>query len=463
VACSRDQKDVRKLANQGAVAALIHAVGLKGFGGKAANVLGKMVAGDTSLLALLHALLQPADIAALVRTAARGAKAEDIEAAVPAKLLAKLLQQEAGPSGRLSQNQGASHPHPPAILKSVVLSSCVGACLSMQPVRAALLQAASNPLGFMVLRNLPVRHVTEVAIAAAQLLPDLPSAATLLEQGDSVPSLVAAFLEEHAADIDTMAGLEATTGVTNLLRAFPMEAGSPEDHRLVSPQSPQTPNGNSASDSSFGSITFHVAGHEFVALGWLLEKASPAIARTLRAIPDASSAAVVIPEVPGIPSDHLYRLFGVAVEFASSGSLVLDAREALDLWAIAAVLQMERLQAQCERLAAESLLDTATYMQQALELVQQYPNASENMCRLCCRHLAASLLVGGNSSHPSEQIRALVDSCRDALQIGFEDVLASCLRSRYRTAKSGSSELKQYVESRYPIGVDCGCRCSASC
>lgn len=54
-------------------------MGLKGFGGKAANVLGKMVAGDTSLLALLHALLQPADIAALVRTAARGAKAEDIE------------------------------------------------------------------------------------------------------------------------------------------------------------------------------------------------------------------------------------------------------------------------------------------------------------------------------------------------------------------------------------------------
>lgn len=44
-----------------------------------------------------------------------------------------------------------------------------------------------------------------------------------------------------------------------------------------------------------------------MALGWLLEKASPAIARTLRAIPDASSAAVVIPEVPGIPSDHLYR------------------------------------------------------------------------------------------------------------------------------------------------------------
>jgi hypothetical protein len=61
----------------------IHAVGLKGFGGKAANVLGKLATGDAPLLALLHALLQPADIAALVRTAARGAKAEDIEVGGP--------------------------------------------------------------------------------------------------------------------------------------------------------------------------------------------------------------------------------------------------------------------------------------------------------------------------------------------------------------------------------------------
>ena len=52
---------------------------------------------------------------------------------------------------------------------------------------------------------------------------------------------------------------------------------------------------------------WHLAGHEFVALGWVLEQASPAIARTLRAISDASSAAVVIPEVPGIAPAQLYR------------------------------------------------------------------------------------------------------------------------------------------------------------
>lgn len=66
-----------------------------------------------------------------------------------------------------------------------------------------------------MLRNLPARYMTEVAIAAAQLLPELPTTATLLEQADAVPCLVAAFLEEHAAaDIDTMAGqlLYGSTG-----------------------------------------------------------------------------------------------------------------------------------------------------------------------------------------------------------------------------------------------------------
>jgi hypothetical protein len=93
---------------------------------------------------------------------------------------------------------------------------------------------------------------------------------------------------------------------------------------------------------------------------------------------------------------------------------------------------MKRLQAQCERLVAQSLLQSPSYMQQALGLVIQYPNVSENLCRLCCRHLAASL--GGSDGYSLEQIRTLVQSCRDALQIGFEDVLTSCLRSRYRYA-----------------------------
>lgn len=80
-----------------------------------------------------------------------------------------------------------------------------------------------------------------------------------------------------------------------------------------------------------------------MALGWVLEQASPAIARTLAAIPDASTAAVVIPDVEGVPPDRLYRLFGLAVEFANSGNLPMEAKDALDLWTIAAVLQVRSI------------------------------------------------------------------------------------------------------------------------
>jgi len=48
------------------------------------------------------------------------------------------------------------------------------------------------------------------------------------------------------------------------------------------------------------------------------------------------------------------------VEFASSGSLVLDAREALDLWAIAAVLQvgfMSHFPTRLDRLCAYNFAD----------------------------------------------------------------------------------------------------------
>ena len=74
----------------------------------------------------------------------------------------------------------------------------------------------------------------------------------------------------------------------------------------------------------------------------LMEQASPAIARTLAAIPDhqASSAAVVIPAIASIPPDRLHRLFGMAVEFAESNQLRIDDSDALDLWTVAAVVQV---------------------------------------------------------------------------------------------------------------------------
>ena len=48
-----------------------------------------------------------------------------------------------------------------------------------------------------------------MAVAAAQLLPHLPSAADLLRRADAVPALMSAFLAEHAqSDLDLMAGAD---------------------------------------------------------------------------------------------------------------------------------------------------------------------------------------------------------------------------------------------------------------
>lgn len=66
--------------------------------------------------------------------------------------------------------------------------------------------------GSIMLRNLPLQHVAEAAIAGAQLLPHLPNTVDLLQHADAIQALVAAFLEEHSAsDIDTIAGLQSTS------------------------------------------------------------------------------------------------------------------------------------------------------------------------------------------------------------------------------------------------------------
>ena len=50
------------------------------------------------------------------------------------------------------------------------------------------------------------------------------------------------------------------------------------------------------------------AGKEFYALAWVMAGASRAIAQTLQQIPDTSMAAVVIPDVPGLPLSRMYEV-----------------------------------------------------------------------------------------------------------------------------------------------------------
>lgn len=53
---------------------------------------------------------------------------------------------------------------------------------------------------------------------------------------------------------------------------------------------------------------FICAGREFYALAWVMAGASRAIAQTLQQIPDTSTAAVVIPDVPGLPLSRMYEV-----------------------------------------------------------------------------------------------------------------------------------------------------------
>ena len=82
------------------------------------------------------------------------------------------------------------------------------------------------------------------------------------------------------------------------------------------------------------------AGHEFLALAWVLEQSSRAIAHTLRQIPNPSAAAVVVPDIEGVPSERMYEMFALAVEFAYHGHVELADADVLDLWAVAASLQV---------------------------------------------------------------------------------------------------------------------------
>ena len=50
------------------------------------------------------------------------------------------------------------------------------------------------------------------------------------------------------------------------------------------------------------------AGKEFYALAWVMAGASRAIAQTLQQIPDTSTAAVVIPDIPSLPPSRMYEV-----------------------------------------------------------------------------------------------------------------------------------------------------------
>jgi len=86
-----------------------------------------------------------------------------------------------------------------------------------------------------------------------------------------------------------------------------------------------------------------------------VSRASRAIARTLAQIADPTAAAVVVPDVPGLGAERMREVFALALDCAYSGGLEVPAEDALDLWALAASLQMPGVQARCEAAAPAAL------------------------------------------------------------------------------------------------------------
>lgn len=110
-------------------------------------------------------------------------------------------------------------------------------------------------------------------------------------------------------------------------------------------QPPVQPPSTTPSDT-YESVKFIVGGRECYALSWLLETASSVIANrimaaSLAADPGTRFQSVTVPPVPGLEPARQHALFGMAVEWLYSGGSVEPPAEALiDLWAMAAVLQV---------------------------------------------------------------------------------------------------------------------------
>ena len=123
---SGDKRRIGRLAaREGALAALVRALHMRGLGAKAAPLLAALAA-DAALLAALRALLGAADFAALAALALQEARATDA-AATAAALLGSLLA-------------GADV----AVLRSLALGRCLGACMAALPQQAPALAALAG-------------------------------------------------------------------------------------------------------------------------------------------------------------------------------------------------------------------------------------------------------------------------------------------------------------------------------
>ena len=85
------------------------------------------------------------------------------------------------------------------------------------------------------------------------------------------------------------------------------------------------------------------AGQEVGALAWVIQQASPVIARTLEGVPSLDEVVVALPPVEDVPEGAMFAAFARALEHAYTGEAHPAPPDVLPLWALAIALQVRSL------------------------------------------------------------------------------------------------------------------------
>lgn len=417
---------------EGAVPALLRVMHVKGVGSKAMLALA-FLGEDAAHLPVLVPCLDTDDVACACHIAALAADADDLDAGACIEFIAALI---------------STAPLP--LLRHLVAARCVGVALTLEPMHAALLGAlggrGSGPAMGALLDNATTYGRLEGALAAVELLlagltsaasaalPPPPSAsplARLLRRNGKLEALVTVCLDEAVAggsgEGAAAADNEVTTLLADLLDSLPAEAPAGPELPVSSSSSggKSAGAGFSAADVNarrYDSVTFLVGGREFYALGWVLEQASARLARLLAHVDDARAAPLGVPAVPGMPPGRQYEMFTLATEYAYTGWVDVAPSAALDLWALAACLEMDALQSHCEGVVMRQLVPTAATLEPALELGYKY-RAGNRLRDACCGFVLANL----RGMAADGRLAGLVTANRPKLQEGLIRALAARL------------------------------------
>ena len=186
----------------------------------------------------------------------------------------------------------------------------------------------------------------------------------------------------------------------------------------------------------YDSVTFLVGNREFYALGWVLEQASAKLRRLFKQADEAREHAasgnhaggdggsgpstVRVPSVEGLSDDRMYELFTLAVEYSYTGYAAIAPDNALDMWSVAACLEMWELQTRCEDVAASNLVCQPELLGDAIALACRY-RYGNRLRDICVMHILDNLM----DMHESGSLAGfMAGGSRQKLEEGMVHVLS---------------------------------------